>query len=159
VEFDYYSTYGEKTRRRIEPIRLYFKTRYWYVSGYCLTRNDMRLFKLTRIKDLSVTDERFAERGLPEYNADDSKEERNNIAVTLKMKIAPEMAFRIFDEFDDENLEKHPDGSFTVTVTWPEDDWVYGMILSYGEYIEVLEPEHIREIIKNKTLTTARKYM
>jgi predicted DNA-binding transcriptional regulator YafY len=43
--------------------------------------------------------------------------------------------------------------------TNPEDEWVYGTILSYGEYAEVLEPEHIREIIKNKILKTVKKYL
>ena len=29
----------------------------------------------------------------------------------------------------------------------PEDSGMYGFILSFGEYAEVLEPEHIRSII------------
>jgi len=79
--------------------------------------------------------------------------------VTLKLKIEPEMTYRVYDEFDDESAAKQADGSFLITVTWPEDEWVYGTILSYGEYIEVLEPEHIREIVKNKTLKTVKKYL
>jgi len=56
-------------------------------------------------------------------------------------------------------VERQPDGSFIVSVTWPEDDWVYGTVLSYGEYIEVLEPEHIRKIIKEKTQKISKKYL
>ena len=69
------------------------------------------------------------------------------------------MTYRVYDEFDETNVEKQPDNSFIVTVTWPEDDWVYGTILSYGEYIEVIEPEHIKEIIKNKMLKSVKKYL
>ena len=43
-------------------------------------------------------------------------------------------------------------------MTWPEDDWVYGTILSYGEYAEVLEPERIRDVIKEKAKMIAEKY-
>ncbi|MNJ70868.1 hypothetical protein D3C77_673570 [compost metagenome] len=43
------------------------------------------------------------------------------------------------------------DGSYCVTVTYPEDEWVYGYIMSFGCFVEVLEPEHIREIIANRT--------
>ncbi|MCB0753177.1 MAG: WYL domain-containing protein, partial [Ignavibacteriae bacterium] len=32
----------------------------------------------------------------------------------------------------------------------PDDEWIYSIILSFGEYVEVLEPEHIRSIIKEK---------
>jgi predicted DNA-binding transcriptional regulator YafY len=65
----------------------------------------------------------------------------------------------VYDEFTGDITEKQYDGSFIVTVTWPEDDWVYGTILSYGEYIEVLEPEHIREIIKEKSKIIFEKYL
>ena len=64
VEFDYCSTYGEKTRRRVEPIQLWFKSKSWYVKGFCSIRQDMRLFKLTRVKQLTLTDEYFTERDL-----------------------------------------------------------------------------------------------
>jgi predicted DNA-binding transcriptional regulator YafY len=35
----------------------------------------------------------------------------------------------------------------------------YGTILSYGEYIEILEPSHIREIIKEKSKKIFEKYL
>jgi len=159
VEFDYYSTYGEKTCRRVEPIQLWFKSKAWYIKGFCLTRQDMRLFKLTRVKNLILTNESFTERDLLAIRPTAGRDEHQKHDVTLKLKIEPEMTYRVYDEFDEDNVEKQPDGSFIVTVTWPEDDWVYGTILSYGEYIEVIEPEHIKEIIKNKMLKSVKKYL
>ena len=159
VEFDYYSTYGEKTRRRVEPIQLWFKSKAWYIKGFCLTRQDMRLFKLTRVKNLILTNESFTERDLLAIRPAAGHDEHQKQDVTLKLRIEPEMTYRVYDEFDEDNIEKQPDNSFIVTVTWPEDDWVYGTILSYGEYIEVIEPEHIKEIIKNKMLKSVKKYL
>ena len=37
-----------------------------------------------------------------------------------------------------------------MTCSYIVDDWVYGMILSYGEYCEVLSPKDIRETAKEK---------
>ena len=159
AEFDYYSTYGEKTHRRIEPIQLWFKSKSWYIKSFCLTRQDMRLFKLTRVKNLTVKDERFVERDLLAVSPAEGPSEHQKQDVDFKFRIEPEMAYRVYDEFDEDMTEKQPDGGFVVSVTWPEDDWVYGTILSYGEYIEVLEPERVREIIKNKTLKTLKKYL
>ena len=34
AEFDYFSTYGEKTHRRVEPIQLWFKSKAWYIKGF-----------------------------------------------------------------------------------------------------------------------------
>ena len=159
AEFDYYSTYGEKTRRRIEPLQLWFKSKAWYIKGFCLTRQDIRIFKLTRIKNLVITDERFTERDLLSavVTSDTSGHEKQD--VTLKLKIEPQMAYRVHDEFDEHMIEKQKDGSYIVTVTWPEDEWVYGTIMSYGEYITVLEPTYIREVIKAKLIKAAEKYL
>lgn len=154
VEFDYYSSYNELTHRFIEPIQLWFKSKAWYIKGYCLMRQDIRLFKLSRIKNLTVTETNFGERDLLNSISANSDLERQKQDVIIKLKIKPEMTYRVYDEFDD-IAEKQPDGSFIVTVMWPEDDWVYGTILSYGEYIEVLEPKHIRDIIRNKALKIA----
>ncbi|MCL2514008.1 MAG: YafY family transcriptional regulator [Oscillospiraceae bacterium] len=159
AEFDYYSAYGEKTHRKIEPIQLWFKSKAWYVKGFCLMKQDLRVFKLTRVKNLAVTGEVFPERDLLAMPPHESSPEYQKQDVRLTLKIAPEMTYRVLDEFGAEDAEKQPDGSFIVDVTWPEDDWVYGTILSYGEYIEVLGPEHIKEIIKEKARKIAGKYL
>ncbi len=158
VEFDYYNSYNEKTHRHIEPIQLYFKSHSWYVKAFCLNKQDERLFKLTRMKNIRLTNEHFEKRDLlNDVNRASSKNEKQDII--LRLKIAPEMTYRIMDEFDDDDIEQQADGSFIVTVAWQEDDWVYGRVLSYGNYAEVLEPEHVREVIKNKLLETAKKYL
>jgi len=158
AEFDYFNRYGEKTFRRIEPVQLWFKSRAWYVRGYCLTKQGPRLYKLSRVKNLVVTDKNFDER--------DWAEELENLEADgweqyadFKLRIAPEMAYRAYDEFSENMMEKQEDGSLIVNVTWTEDNWVYGFILSLGEYIEVLEPEHVREIIKNKAQKISEKYL
>jgi len=159
AQFDYYSTSGEKTHRRIEPIQLWFKSKSWYIKGYCLTRQDVRTFKLTRVKNLLLTDEYFMERNLLPVIITSELNGHEKEDVTLKLKIEPQMAYRVHDEFEEHMIEKQTEGSYIITVTWPEDEWVYGKILSYGEYITVLEPEHIRKIIKTKLKKASEKYL
>lgn len=60
------------------------------------------------------------------------------------------MAYRVYDEFEQEFISKNPDGSSNVMVTFPENEWVYGYVLSFGDYAEVVEPAHVREILKRK---------
>lgn len=156
VTFDYYSSYGEKTKRTVEPTKLLFKGQSWYLYGYCRAKNDFRIFKITRIKNFCTVNETF--------NRDTPKdilgnfEANNNRIVTLVLRIDERMAYRIYDEFDEKCIQKNKDGSFTVTVSFPEDEWVYGYVLSYGNYAEVLEPQHIREIIKRKFEEGYKKY-
>ena len=159
AEFDYYNRQGEKTFRRIEPMLLWFKSKSWYIRGFCLTKQDMRLYKLSRVKNLVVTGEHFEQRDFADFNDDAAHEQHEEPAFfTVKLRIAPEMAYRVFDEFGESAVEKQPDGSFIATAIWSEDNWVYGFILSFGEYAEVLEPPHIRETLKNKVKNIYEKY-
>jgi len=160
AEFDYYGTSGEKTRRCIEPVQLWFKTRAWYIKGFCLMRQNMRLFRLTRIKNLRITNKRFSVRDPSITNPDiwPEKQKKQKL-VSLKFKIDPEMTYRVFDEFDENLIEKQSDGSYIVSVIWPQDYWLFGSILSFGEYIEVLEPKSIRKTLKNKISRIGKKYL
>jgi len=70
--------------------------------------------------------------------------------VTLRLRISKEMTYRVLDEFFGCVEEQSADGSCIVSLHWPEDAWVYATILSFGEFIEVLDPPHIRELIRDK---------
>ena len=158
TEFEYYAANGEKTFRRIEPIQLCFMSKAWYVKGFCLQRQDIRSFKLNRIRNIKLTGKHFSARSLPLTILEPEAAQKNR-NISLKLKIEPEMIHRVFDEFGDEEIEKQPDGSFIVRATWPEDNWVYGFLLSFGEYIEVLEPKRIQKILKSKADKILKKYL
>ena len=154
VTFDYYNRYGQKTFRRIEPMKLWYKSHSWYIKGFCLIKNEQRLYKVTRVENLVITNDVFELRDI-----NDSENKLNTEQLTtFRFHIAPEMAYRVFDFFHEGNVERMEDGSFIVKATWGEDNWVYGFVLSFGEYIEVLEPEHLREIIKEKSEKISKIY-
>jgi len=157
ITFDYFSSYGEKTQRTVEPIKLIFKGQSWYLYCFCRVKNDFRVFKITRIKNIYLLNQTF-KRDIPKdiWNIFQSP---NHVMVTLVLRIDARMAYRIYDEFDEECIRKNADGSFTVTVAFPEDEWVYGYILSYGNYAEIIEPKHIREIVKRKLEECLKKYL
>ena len=184
--FDYYSTYSEKTFRRVEPIQLWFKSKAWYLKAFDLDKQNLRLFKLTRLRNLTVTDDVFAERDflavLPDSEAMGNDESSTSSVISetssgseadlaetvaskykndvmLKLLIKSEMAYRVLDEFASLVDEQQSDGSYIISVCWPEDNWVYGTILSFGEYIEVLEPPYIRDVIRDKAKKVYEKYL
>jgi predicted DNA-binding transcriptional regulator YafY len=70
--------------------------------------------------------------------------------VTIKLRFQPEALYRLYDDYDDERIIKNQDGTYQTTVTLVEDEWVYGHILSFGSYVEVLEPPHIRDIVRQR---------
>ncbi|MBO1308035.1 YafY family transcriptional regulator [Enterococcus sp. 669A] len=54
VKFCYMNRKGEQERRTVEPVKLIFKNRDWYLQAFCQLRQDFRLFKLLRIRELEV---------------------------------------------------------------------------------------------------------
>lgn len=154
LEFIYYSSYGEETKRKIEPLQLYFKDKAWYLKAYCRLKQDYRLFKISRMKNIKLLDEKF-ERELPEI-----KEKKLNFkTINLKLEISKQMSYRVYDEFKKENININENGDFIVNVEFPENDWVYGYILSFGEYIKVLSPEYAKNIIKEKLEKSINNYL
>ncbi|WP_312070501.1 YafY family protein [Anaerotignum propionicum] len=156
IQFDYYSTNGEYSERIMEPLQLNFKGQAWYVYGFCMVRNAYRMFRVTRINKLNVTDESF-ERCLEEENRFFVAETKE--PITMVLQIDPFMAFRVYDEFEHSEIVKNDDGSFTVTKTLPENDWVYGYILSFGASAQVLEPKNLRDSIRKILENSLKKYI
>jgi predicted DNA-binding transcriptional regulator YafY len=144
--FTYYGASGEKTEREAEPLQLWFKSRAWYLKAFCRLRQEVRLFKLTRMKDVRLSGGRFSaprQAEIPQvYDASPMRP-----FVVLKLWIDGTQAFRVYDDFEESQIEKQEDGHFLVTVAYPEDEWVYGFLLSYGPYLKVLEPTHIQGIL------------
>lgn len=157
IKFDYYNSCQEKSSRRIEPYQLWFKSKAWYLLGYCLKKQDTRIFKLSRIKNLKITDKYFQLRDTSLIHKEPDSEKYKKI-THFKLKISQEMTYRVYDDFDEKMIKKRKDGSFIVELNCPEDDWVFGFLLSFGEYIEVLEPAHARKIIMDKAKKIFKKY-
>lgn len=159
IHFDYYNSFGEKTHRQVEPVQIWFKHRAWYLHGYCLSKKEFRTFKLTRIQNLTVTNEPCIPGRLDVTEAWAANEKEDRKAVSLILKFAPETAYRIYDEFDESQIEKQEDGSFLISVTWPEDNWIWSFLLSFGESVRVIEPGWVQTIIRKKALQIAEKYI
>jgi predicted DNA-binding transcriptional regulator YafY len=157
VGFDYFSSYGKKSERIIEPLKILFKGQSWYIYGFCRSKSDFRMFKVTRIKNLVRYEETF-ERDMP-ANIWDNFRSYDGKIVKLTLKIEARMAYRVYDEFNQECITKNEDGSFTVIVGFPESEWVYGYIMSYGDAAEVLEPKDIRETVKKMFQEGLKNYL
>lgn len=142
ISFLYVGSYGPAAPRRAVPVRLAFKGQAWYLQAYCLERRDFRTFKLTRVLELKVLEDRAPAVGSPPPI--DFAGTPDIPLVSLCLRFSPAMAFRVYDEFDGDCIVREPDGALTVRASFPEDAWVYGYVLSFGVGVQVLEPAELR---------------
>ena len=157
IEFNYFGSSGEKTVRRVEPMKLIFKINAWYLQAFCLTRNAIRMFKIVRMSDVQMTQEVFIEK-MPESLPSGSQTQEDSKWIEICLKISADGAYRVYDEFEEKDISKNKDGSFTIITHLPENEWLIRYILSFGADAEVVSPQHIRDTIENELNKIILKY-
>ncbi|WP_054949324.1 helix-turn-helix transcriptional regulator [Numidum massiliense] len=149
VSFSYYSVKGEVTEREVEPHTLVLKGQKWYLYAFCKLRGAFRFFKLARMKDCALTDVSFRRQAVALDDAPWDKAWFDPLqTVDVRLRFTAKVRPIVEEWFDVANIRYESDGTCTVQVTLPEDDWLYGFILSFGANVEVLAPEELRENIR-----------
>lgn len=155
IQFTYYNSNGEESRRVVEPLQIWFKDKSWYLISYCKLKKDYRIFKISRIDKIKILEERF-ERDLP---IEEEHQKYNFKIIELELEINKNMTYRVYDEFDYKEIKKKENGNFIVRVKYPENEWVYDYILSFGEYAKVLNPSDVKNKIKEKLQKNLKNYL
>lgn len=155
ISFEYFNSNGKLLERIVEPLKLVFKGQGWYLYAYCREREDNRFFKLTRMSNINIILENF-NRTVPNKIFSEEDTGYYNELIHLKLRIDKKLAFRIYDELHNYSLDDN--GDFIVNLDFPSGDWLFGYLMSFGEYIEVLEPLNIRDEIKKKLMYALKKY-
>ncbi|UQZ34746.1 transcriptional regulator [Paenibacillus sp. PK3_47] len=160
VSFEYVDAEGRVSRRSVEPYTLVLKGQAWYLYGFCTERADFRLFKLLRMKDLVQEERSYVRQDLPVKDlpwTDRWSLPSNNPPAVLHF--SAEGKHLAEDRFDTAELQPDGLGGYTVNVHYPEDSWLYGFLLGFGNAVEVLEPEHIRRRMGEIAAQIAAKYL
>lgn len=158
IAFSYFNVAGEKSDRRVEPIKLLFKDKSWYLKGYCLQRASYRTFKITRISDVRSTGDPCVHLTSQEQISAGSSNDSTPVTIPLKLKISAEGAYRVYDDFCEKDMIKNKDGSYIIHASMPSGEWIFNYLFSYGPLLEVIEPQSIRLEMKNRIKNMANKY-
>jgi len=141
VSFTYCAPGGE-SRRTAEPYSLIFHWASWYLWGWCLTRQDFRLFKLGRMADLALG-QGFERRAAPppDLSADTVFPPRYQV----KARIAPCHKWRLVEEYGSDSFSVQLDGALLFTFGFTDKDTAIRWIASFGGGAELLEPAQWRQ--------------
>lgn len=156
ISFTYSTTHGRITRRLLEPHTLVQKGKVWYVYGYCTLREDFRLFKISRMKDIKEEKTTFQRKevNLSELPWDKKWHRPQNI-VNLTLSFDFAITTLVEESFGAEHVDNE---SSTINISLPEDEWLYGFLLSFGHRLKVLEPSHISEIVLKRAQEIVELY-
>lgn len=145
IQFLYYNSLGEGSQRRCQPLKMVYKDKAWYLYAYCLKRNDYRLFRISRIKELRVADQYFKSHSEMKESVFSLMEEMGK-PITIELSFPKEVSYRVYDTFEDDVI-KWNGQEIRVNVTLPETEWLYSFIMSFGNQISILYPISLKEKI------------
>ena len=134
------------SERTIDPYRLVFGSGKWFVIGYCDRRDSVRVFRLDRILEISITGETFE---LPPDLELDGFIDGGRVfsaadTVPVTVRYSPRIEAWI--------REKGPvrdagDGGVLVDFEVADPAWIVRHVLQYGPDAELVEPEDLRELV------------
>lgn len=155
VKFSYTNAMGDKRLHTVEPIAVLYRWYSWYLLAYSVAKEDYRTYKLLRMEGLETTENGFSkEHGSPQtiLSAHDKQDDRRYTTVTVKcdpeliIKSCEYLKGKVIRYLDDEKA------IMELTIVESEQLWL-GTMLSFGDKIEVISPEHV----KQKLISCAEK--
>lgn len=157
LSFIYTDHHGNTTTRKAEPYQLVLKNSHWYWQGYCHTRNDFRLFKLSRTSKLQMQEEHFTPRNhqKPQLDVTDIIA---TMQTHIKIRIHASVMDRVLDYCPYEQFSPDGDEHFIVDFPFIENDYHYDILLGFGNRCECLEPLTIRSEMKRRIDAMATIY-
>ena len=138
----YESTDSKRSTRIIQPLKISYRSKEWYLKAFCKEKQDFRLFKLNRILKLELLENTFVPRPYPEEGNDTQQEYPQVVLLFSK-----EIAYRVYDEFDETEIEYKRNGDLAVCARMPVDPWLIGYLLSFGAQVEIIEPQYLKGIL------------
>lgn len=150
VFLKYHSLEAEKpSERHIEPVGLFHENNFWYVLGYCHFRKDYRQFRTDRILKIQRTVGDFTlEHGtLDEHRTKREEPQKTKVRILVDKQIARYIgSTRNQYGFVSETAKK--EGVEMTFMTPHIQDGFARWFLMFGDYAKILEPESLKERVR-----------
>lgn len=154
----YENTKGERNKRTVWPLQLSYKAKEWYLKAFCLEKQDFRLFKLNRILELELSEQTFVPKPYPEMEGNseqafvpgsypETESASGQVYPQIVLLFSKGTAYRVYDEFDETQIDRQENGDLIVSAQMPVDAWLIGYLLSFGTEVEVMEPKYVRRML------------
>jgi predicted DNA-binding transcriptional regulator YafY len=144
IHLQYISVTGIESTRTVDPLRLLFKYKDWYLYGYCKIRHDFRLFKLVRIIHCKILPQKAdTYNHIPNPYINDYINQEVLIHMDLLFNMS--VAGKVYENFKHTLIYRENENQLRVSGELEQNDWLLNLLLSFGSDVLVLKPLSMRE--------------
>ena len=154
ITFDYYYDKG-LSQRDIEPSYVIFQWNSWYVFGFCTARQDWRLFKLMRLWNLSLSEEQFEPREVPQESQDFDARLTDDIKLTALFELSER--YKLIETYGLDCF-KETDEGLLFEIGFTNKGFVVDWLLRFGGRVKVLEPDYIAQAVQEAARSILERY-
>ncbi len=147
------------SQRELDPYALVHRWGWWYVMGFCHVHREIRIFRVDRIFEITLSDATFTQS--PDFNLQAYLKDQVQIQPQVKARLRFDPAFANLVAGNQsywESVEQKQDDSVEVTFSAPTLEWAASTTLAYGPAVEVIEPPELRAMVTEWSRATADKY-
>lgn len=156
IAIEYWSAgRDEVTTRCIDPQAVFFALGAWYVNAFCHRARDERLFRIDRMRALSVTGEHFEPFEPTPPPADLYTPRFDDPRYTIEL---PPSARWVAETYPTTEVTERPDGSLRVVLVVSETAWLERLVLRVGTAAQVSGAEGAEEIARAAARRVLARY-
>ena len=154
IQFDYFSEKGE-SHRHIEPYHIIFQWAAWYVIGFCLEKQDWRVFSLMRLQHLALSDINYVPREMPPEKR--NFHERFADDIKLVALFDPSEKYRLIETWGMSSFTETNEG-LLLEIGFTNAGYITQWLLGFGEKVKVIEPIDIAQVIQLTAKNILKNY-
>jgi proteasome accessory factor C len=157
VRIAYYAqSSAETTEREIDPEAVFLAIGHWYVAAWDHRSNEERLFRADRIRAVEPTGRRFEPRGLegagrPLYTPSDRD-------VDVRLRLGPDARW-VAEYYEVAEVRELEGGRLEVRLPAARMEWIARVLLRVGEDVEILEPQGLKDRLRELAERTRKRYL
>lgn len=158
LTLEYETVDGRVSTRTIEVVGVFFEFNYWYIMAFCTLRNDFRQFRVDRILKIFKTQHPF----LQEYGQiNDYRQAPNGNKTRVRLLVEKRIIGHLVNSKKYyglvEEIEREDGYELIFETEWITEGFPRWLI-TFADYAEVLEPEFLKDSLKNLLVRIAAKH-
>lgn len=150
------------TIEKLDCYNLIFREGGWHVIGYCHKKDSVETFRLSRIKSIEITNEIYMRPynfSLKDYLKDNEKLFKGEkIKVTVKFHREAADFIKNGSWHVSEELQSLEEDDILFNLYVDETDELKKWIMGFGKNAEIIEPQYLREEIREELEEMCKKY-